>query len=100
MEDEEMKKRIAESLQPLVPQRLDVGDDSKRHHTHKDGAKGHYSVCIVSSAFEGKTTLERHRLVYDLLRPWFGQGVHALKLSALTPEEEKSKQLKKQKSAG
>ncbi len=66
-----------------------VRDDSAKHHGH-EGAKaggGHFHVVVVSSAFEGKNRLARHRLVYDPLSDWIPARIHALSIDARTPSE-------------
>ncbi len=66
-----------------------VRDDSAKHHGH-EGAKaggGHFHVTVVSSAFEGKSRLARHRLVYDPLSDWIPARIHALSIDARTPSE-------------
>lgn len=68
---------------------IQVRDDSAQHHGH-EGAKaggGHFHVTIVSSAFEGKNRLARHRLVYDPLSDWIPARIHALSIDARTPSE-------------
>ncbi|KAG9316384.1 bola-like protein-domain-containing protein [Chiua virens] len=47
----------------------------------------HFALQIISEAFKGKTTLQRHRLVYSALSDEFTQGLHALSLKTKTPEE-------------
>lgn len=76
--------------QGLSPTRLEVIDDSGRHvgHAgHKPGGETHFRIEIVSSAFTGKSRIERHRLVNDLLAEELAGPVHALQLATLTPEE-------------
>ncbi|MFQ5701150.1 MAG: BolA/IbaG family iron-sulfur metabolism protein [Acidobacteriota bacterium] len=51
------------------------------------GDRDHYEMIVVSSAFEGKTTLERHRLVYAPLRGVLGETLHALALRTIAPSE-------------
>jgi BolA protein len=71
------------------PDELDVVDDSHRHAGHagaRDG-RGHFQVRIVSSRFASKRPLERHRLVYAALGTLMQTDIHALAVSALTPEE-------------
>jgi BolA family transcriptional regulator, general stress-responsive regulator len=68
---------------------LTVRDDSAKHHGH-EGAKaggGHFHITVVSSAFEGKSRLARHRLVYDPLSDWIPARIHALSIDARTPSE-------------
>lgn len=71
------------------PDELDIVDDSHRHAGHagaRDG-RGHFTVRIVSHQFASKKTLERHRLVYAALGTLMQTDIHALAVSALTPEE-------------
>ena len=72
----------------LAPTRLEVIDESMRHAGHV-GAKegGHFRVVIVSSAFAGRTLVERHRLVNAALAGLFEGRIHALALRTLAPEE-------------
>jgi stress-induced morphogen len=51
------------------------------------GTKDHYQVQVVSSAFEGLSTLKRHRLVYAPLKDILGGALHALALDTRTPAE-------------
>jgi BolA family transcriptional regulator, general stress-responsive regulator len=91
MSDGAVKQLIEERLgQGLAPTRLVVFDDSGRHagHAgHRPGTETHFRVEIVSPAFSGKSRLERHRLVNDLLKDAFAAGMHALELKAKAPEE-------------
>lgn len=47
----------------------------------------HYEATVVSSAFAGKRALQRHQLVYAALGERMGREIHALSITALTPEE-------------
>lgn len=72
----------------LAPTELDVEDDSASHAGHAGAASGsHFNVTIVSAAFAGKSRVARHRLVYDALAEAMRNGIHALAIIALTPEE-------------
>lgn len=52
------------------------------------GADGvHFEAIVVSPEFAGKSTLQRHRLVYATLGSLMGREIHALGLKTLTPEE-------------
>ncbi|KWT66211.1 Cell division protein BolA [Hyphomicrobium sulfonivorans] len=42
---------------------------------------------IVSEAFAGKSRIERHRIVNDVVRDELRDGVHALAIKALAPGE-------------
>ena len=47
----------------------------------------HFQALVVSSAFAGKSLIERHKLVYGTLGGRMGSEIHALSLKTLTPEE-------------
>ena len=80
---------LRERLASLAPARIELIDDSALHAGH-EGAKsggGHYRLLVVSAAFAGKSTVARHRLVYDALGELMRQRIHALSIKSLTPEE-------------
>jgi stress-induced morphogen len=49
------------------------------------GTKDHYQARVVSSAFEGKTLIEQHQLVYRALGDAMSGPIHALALKTYTP---------------
>jgi acid stress-induced BolA-like protein IbaG/YrbA len=54
-----------------------------------NGADGvHFEAVVISPEFAGKSTLQRHRLVYATLGNMMGREIHALGLQTLTPEEQ------------
>jgi BolA family transcriptional regulator, general stress-responsive regulator len=77
----------------LRPVQLDVRDDSAAHagHAGARGGAGHFHVRIVSEAFSGLTSVERHRRVYAALGDMMGADIHALAIEAATPRESASK---------
>lgn len=83
-------QRIEERLNSVLrPDSLEVADDSALHAGH-EGARsggGHYTVNIVSPAFAGVSTLERHRMVYDALADMMKSEIHALSIHAHDPTE-------------
>lgn len=46
----------------------------------------HFEAVVVSPSFAGKSTLQRHRLVYAALGELMGNEIHALGLRTETPE--------------
>ncbi|HXW63623.1 MAG TPA: BolA/IbaG family iron-sulfur metabolism protein [Burkholderiaceae bacterium] len=52
-----------------------------------DGDGHHFEALIVSAAFEGRSRIERHRLVYAALGDRMRQEIHALSMRTLTPQE-------------
>jgi len=54
-----------------------------------EGADGvHFEAVVVADAFEGKNTLQRHRMVYATLGEKMGREIHALGLRTVTPGED------------
>lgn len=47
----------------------------------------HFEATVVADAFEGKSSLARHRMVYAALGSLMGGEIHALALTTLTPAE-------------
>lgn len=74
----------------FAPAELSVEDESALHRGHsgyREGGESHFRVRIVADAFAGKSRVERHRLVNAALAEEFAGGMHALAVSALTPQE-------------
>jgi Stress-induced morphogen (activity unknown) len=84
-------ERVTEALTVRFnPVHLAVIDESHRHEGHsgwREGGETHYRIDIVSDAFEGKSRVERHRLVNDSLAGEFSDGLHALVLNIRAPSE-------------
>jgi BolA protein len=81
-----IRERLSAALDPVS---LEIRDDSHLHAGHA-GAKsggGHFTVSIVSDKFAGQTAVDRHRMVYAALSPAMQSEIHALSISALTPDE-------------
>lgn len=47
----------------------------------------HFEALVVSPAFEGKTRVQRHQMVYATLGAQMGDAIHALSFKTLTPAE-------------
>ncbi|MFL6791764.1 MAG: BolA family protein [Bradyrhizobium sp.] len=75
----------------FLPESLDVADESHLHEGHaghRPGGETHFRVYIVSSAFEGKSRIERHRMINAALAKELAGSVHALAIHARAPKEE------------
>ena len=74
----------------LSPAALTVVDESEQHRGHaewREGGETHFRINIVSEAFIGKSRVERHRLVNEVLSGAFDRGLHALAIQAKAPGE-------------
>ena len=82
--------RIEQRLrEALAAESIAIRDESHLHAGH-EGAKGgggHFAVTIVSSKFHGQNTVMRHRLVYGALGDMMQTEIHALSITALSPDE-------------
>ena len=84
---DDITKKLREAF---VPQSLDVIDESHLHEGHgghRPGGETHFRVNIVSPAFEGKSRIERHRMVNATLAAELAGTVHALAVKAQAPGE-------------
>ena len=74
----------------FAPVALEVVNDSHRHAGHGGSPRtgeSHFSIKVVSESFAGKSRVERHRMVNEVLAEELAGKVHALAISALAPEE-------------
>ncbi|MDB5439675.1 MAG: BolA family protein [Caulobacteraceae bacterium] len=84
---DEIRQRLEADLSPG---RLEVIDDSDRHHGHagaREGGESHFTVIVESAAFAGLGRLARQRLVNQSLKAALAGPVHALSIKALAPGE-------------
>jgi BolA protein len=80
-----MEQRLA----VLEPELIQIYDESAEHAGHAGAASGggHYQLIVVSRRFEGQSRVTRHRLIYQAMADLMQTQVHALSITALTPEE-------------
>ena len=83
---------IRARLAALEPLSLELVDESAQHAGHagaRPGGSTHWRLEIVSPRFSGKPTVARHRMVYQALGELMQHPIHALAISARSPEETK-----------
>ena len=82
----------------FAPSRLQVINESHLHAGHHHGESDHHAtfdgrgethfrVRIVSDAFAGKSRIDRHRAVNEVLSAELKGGVHALAVEPAAPGE-------------
>ena len=75
---------IAQKLtKALMPEEIDVQDVSHKHAGHagwREGGGTHFEVTIKAAAFAGKSRLQRHRMVNEILADDLVGSIHALEL--------------------
>jgi len=76
----------------FAPSRLDIIDDSDKHHGHsghREGGESHFTVIIESAAFAGVNRVERQRRINAALADLLQTRIHALALRVSAPGEER-----------
>ncbi len=86
MTAELIKQKLNETLKPELIELIDNSAEHAGHAGAKNGA-GHYYVTIVADAFENKSMVQRHQLIYQALGDMMKNEIHALGINALTPTE-------------
>jgi BolA protein len=85
------KQTIINKLrEAFTPESIEVQDESHLHEGHaghRPGGETHFRVYIVSQAFQGKSRIERHRMINATLSSELAGSVHALALQAKAPGE-------------
>ena len=74
----------------LSPDRLTVIDESARHRGHagaRPEGESHFRVIVVAAAFAGRSRIERQRMVHAALGDLMQTDIHALGITARTPDE-------------
>lgn len=73
----------------VTPQSIE--NDIRAHldcqHLEVEGDGAHFQAVIVSAAFEGKSRVQRHQIVYGTLGARMREEIHALSMRTLTPGE-------------
>ena len=84
----EIEKRLA-TLEPLEYELVDESEMHRGHAGYRDGGGTHWRLSIVSPRFAGQTVIARHRMVYQALGNLMQNPIHALAITARSPEETK-----------
>ena len=74
MEIRDIRQSIVQALSPT--------------HVEVTGSDAHFSAVVVAGAFEGKSRIEQHQMIYALFREEMAnQTIHALSLRTCMPGE-------------
>jgi BolA protein len=86
--------KITEKLtKAFSPSKLLIENDSHKHAGHAGArnapvpGESHFTVTIVSDRFTGRSRIERHRMVHEVLAEELAGPVHALAVVAKAPDE-------------
>jgi len=81
-----IEQLLTEAFSPIS---LTVRNDSHLHQGHAGSpgtGESHFTVTIVSNAFENKSRVQRHQMIYLCLQDLMNNPIHALAIHASTPE--------------
>ena len=73
-------QNIEELIRTAIP-------DADVSVTDMQGSGDHFDVVVVSPAFEGRSLVQQHRMVYAALGDNMRQAIHALALRTMTPAQ-------------
>jgi BolA protein len=82
-----IEKKLVKAFQPKSLRVIDESHLHAGHAGHRPEGETHFRVEIVSAAFAGKSRVERHRLVNDVLAGELAGPVHALAVHPTAPGE-------------
>jgi BolA protein len=84
----EMLARLNSALSPTSIELIDDSDQHRGHGGYNPAGESHFTLRIESSAFDGRSRVERQRLIYSALGELMHERVHALSIRAISPGEE------------
>ena len=73
-----MREKLTLAFSPHI---LELVDDSNRHHGHigaNPSGESHFNLKIAADAFVGKSRVQQHRMVHEVLANELQGRVHAL----------------------
>ena len=79
----QIESRLANGLSV---QHLEVLNESDSHNVPA-GSESHFKLVVVAPEFEGKTLLNRHRLINSILEQELKGQIHALAMHTYTEDE-------------
>jgi stress-induced morphogen len=85
--EQAIREKLSAAFTPVA---IEVVNDSHHHAGHGSSpgtGESHFSVVVVSPVFAGKSRLERHRMVNEVLAEELSGKIHALAITALAPGE-------------
>src|SRR5688572_18209765 len=93
---EEHAPSIVEAIKATLqtrfePTYLEITDFSHEHSGHfqaKTPGPSHLAISLHSPHFKGLSKVKQHQLVYEALKPFIEQGLHAIKIDTQSSPED------------
>jgi BolA protein len=86
--DDLITRKLTEAFHPENLKVVDESHYHEGHAGHREGGQTHFRVYIIADAFQGKSRIERHRMINAVLAAELSGGVHALAIQAAAPGED------------
>jgi len=83
----EMLRRLNSALSPTSIELIDDSEQHRGHGGYNPAGESHFTLNIESARFEGRSRVERQRMVYAALGDLMRERVHALSMRASVPGE-------------
>jgi BolA protein len=87
-----LQSSIESKIKTLNPVFSELINESHNHSVPKN-SETHFKLLLVSESFVGLSRVQRQRKVYEILAEELKNGVHALTMRLLTPEEYSKEQV-------
>lgn len=82
-----MEKALRASIeQAFEPEYFELENESHMHSV-PPGSETHFRLLVVADIFDGKSRIDRSRLVNEMIKPYMTRGLHALSQRTFTPPE-------------
>ena len=77
----QMEELLENAFSPVFMEVRDVSEAHSGHAGAQPGRETHFEVDIISATFAGKSRVQSHRLIHEILQPLLRTTVHALALN-------------------
>ena len=84
-----IETRISKIFQPYFFSVNDVSEQHRGHQSFKENVESHFEVIVVSSKFDNKSKILRHKMINECLQEDFQSDLHSISIKAFTIEEYK-----------
>jgi BolA protein len=81
-----LETKLQEAFSPLSLQVIDESSQHRDHAGSRPDGESHFRVKIVAVAFQGKSRIEQHRMINQVLAAELKERVHALAIEAAAPK--------------
>ena len=85
--EDEMRVKLESALKPSVLEIINESDLHQGHAGSPGTGNSHFRMNIISEAFVGKSRVDRHRQVNEILKDELAGKIHALALTIHAPGE-------------